>query len=66
MAHENLGLRTWKRSYEAVPFTKEDEVIGVFDIAKENHGRLVRLGAETDDLNVHGRVLGANARARRW
>jgi hypothetical protein len=72
IAHENLGLGTWKRTDESVPVTNRGEVLGTFDVKDEKHARLVDLkvkrkaqGLRSDSLqfdpqtegNIHTSVL---------
>ena len=62
IAHENLGLGTWKRTDEAVPVTNLDETLGVFDISNRKHARLVKPSTEMNDLEDvenSGKVSGA-------
>ena len=41
LAHEALGLGTWSRATSDVPVTEAGDVLGVLDISRSNHPRLV-------------------------
>ncbi|KAF2623613.1 hypothetical protein BU25DRAFT_308937, partial [Macroventuria anomochaeta] len=42
IAHENLGLGTWKRTDEQIPVTNKGDILGVFDTTDRKHARLVK------------------------
>lgn len=54
IAHQNLGLGTWKRTDEAVPVTAKGDTLGIFDVSNPNHARLVKpqVGIELDRVNT--------------
>ncbi|KAF9697639.1 hypothetical protein EKO04_004170 [Ascochyta lentis] len=64
IAHENLGLGIWKRTDEAVPVTRADDLLGVFDTKNLRHARLVQPSEEANPVSNGGSVLGAKLRAR--
>ncbi|KAJ4368686.1 hypothetical protein N0V86_009595 [Didymella sp. IMI 355093] len=51
VAHENLGLGTWKRTDEAVPVTNKGDILGIFNIEDEKHARLEQAQAEMKSLS---------------
>lgn len=64
IAHENLGLGTWKRTDEPVPVTKMSEVLGVLDTTNTKHARLVPLKAEMNDISIDAESPATNTRGR--
>lgn len=48
LAHENLGLGTWTRTDEAIPVTELGDTLGVLDVTKSKHVRMV---IPTEELN---------------
>jgi hypothetical protein len=64
IAHENLGIGTWKRTDEPIPVTKLGETLGVFDTSNPKHARLVKPSIEMNQVTVDGRVPAQTARVQ--
>jgi hypothetical protein len=63
LAHENLGLGSWKRTDEAIPVTHLDVALAVLDVTDPKHARMVVPNQELEylspvqkDANVRARV----------
>lgn len=64
VAHENLGLGTWKRTDESTPVTKMGDELGVLDVSDRKHARLVRPDAELSTLHSDRGTAHARPRAQ--
>ena len=42
VAHQNLGLGTWKRTDETIPVTLGNDILGVYDASNPKHALLVK------------------------
>lgn len=62
LAHENLGLGSWKRTDEAIPVTHSDVALAVLDVTDPKHARMVVPTEELEYLNPVQKD--ANVRAR--
>jgi hypothetical protein len=54
LAHENLGLGSWKRTDEDIPVTGRGEMLGVFDVDDRRHVGM-RLPSEEVELVAAGK-----------
>lgn len=58
MAHEELGLGTWRRCVDAVPVTNRGDRLGVLDISDRDHPTLKAPPLAFDELLAEPRGAG--------
>ncbi|OJD39089.1 cytochrome p450 protein [Diplodia corticola] len=73
MAHEELGLGTWRRCDKDVPVTESRERLGVLDLSDRTHPRLKAPPASVDEMfdekaekNGRGKEAPVNAFPKCW
>lgn len=64
MAHESVGLGTWKRTNESIPVTEPGDSLGVLDTSNPKHARLVQASAEMNNMHTGDGIPGAKARVQ--
>ena len=62
LAHENLGLGTWKRTDEDIPVTGRGEVLAVYDVEERRHVRMRTPSEELDELSTLKKGLSVRVR----
>ncbi|KAH7397396.1 hypothetical protein BKA66DRAFT_566504 [Pyrenochaeta sp. MPI-SDFR-AT-0127] len=54
LAHESIGLGTWSGATAAIPVTAAGDVLGVLDVSRDGHPRLIPPSSRVDDV-IHVR-----------